>query len=848
MLRATMRNLFAHKVRLLLTGLSVVIGIGFLAGTLVFTDTLKSTFNDLVGRTSKNLSVVVRAQSDFSTTDIGSNTDRKLVPEGLVAQVKSVDGVANAVGSIEGNDLLVTKDGKAVKPKSPGPPTLAVSWTPSNFGTLEFVAGHGPTGPGQVAVDKSAADNYKLRIGDPVTVQTQGAPIKANIVGIVTVGGSSNLAGAVLSVFDPQTAQQVAGKPGYFNQIDVEAAKGVSQQALADRIGKTLPSGYEAVTGKAVQKEQTDSINKALGFFNVFLLIFAGVALFVGLFIILNTFTMLVAQRTRELALLRAIGASRKQVMTSVLSESFVVGLIASTVGIGLGLLVATGVRGLLGAVGVSMPSGSLIVKSHTIIAAYIVGIVVTLIAAGAPALRASRIPPVAAMRDGVALPERSLRIRAIIGGVVTAIGVAFIASSIRGTSGGAAASVGIGIALVMIGVWVMSALLSRPVVRIIGAPFVRLFGTTGRLSRSNAIRNPRRTASTAAALMIGLALVSMLSVVATSTKSSIAAVVNKNLGADYVLTSDSVQGFSPDVAAKASQTAGVTTVGETRVGAAHLDGKNAFLVAVSDNIGKVIKVNMKSGSLDALKSNELLVSKSKAASNKWHVGDDVAAEFPTGGKTQLRVGGIFDDNDLLGNGGADYLISLTTYEQNYNTQLDTIVYVLANPDQRVATANALTDNLKTYPQVKVQSQADYKDSISKQIDQFVGLIFGLLALALLIAVLGIVNTLALSVYERTREIGLLRAIGMTRRQLRRMVRLESVVIAVFGALLGLALGALFGWAVVSTSGGQLNHVVFPVGQFIGYVIGAGVIGVLAALFPAWRASRRPVLAAIAAE
>jgi putative ABC transport system permease protein len=502
----------------------------------------------------------------------------------------------------------------------------------------------------------------------------------------------------------------------------------------------------------------------------------------------------------------------------------------------------------LLDEFGVSMPSGSLIVKSHTIITAYIVGILVTLLAAAAPALRASRIPPVAAMRDGVALPERSLRIRAIIGGAVTLIGVALIASSIRGTSGGAAANVGIGIALVMIGVWVMSALLSRPLVRFIGAPLVRLFGTTGRLARSNAIRNPRRTASTAAALMIGLALVSMLSVLATSTKSSIAALVNKNLGADYVLTSDSFQGFSPDVAAKARQTPGVTTVGETRMGAAHLNGKNAMLVAVSDNIGQVIKVDMKSGSLDALKSNELLVSKSKADANKWHVGDAVAVEFPTGGKTQLKVGGVFDDNDLLGNGGANYLISLPTYEQNYNSQLDAIVYVLANPDQRVATANALADSLQPYPQVKIQSQADYKDSISKQIDQFVGLIFGLLALALLIAVLGIVNTLALSVYERTREIGLLRAIGMSRRQLRRMVRLESVVIAVFGAVLGLVLGALFGWAIVSTSGGQLNHVVFPVAQFVLYLVGAGVLGVLAALVPAWRASRRPVLAAIATE
>ena len=282
----------------------------------------------------------------------------RLVPTSLVASVKATDGVADAVGAVQGNDLLVTSAGKAVVPKSPGPPTLAVSWTPSNFGSLAFIQGRGPVAAGEVAIDKGAADAYNLHVGDPVTVQTQGAPLKATIVGIATVGGSSNLAGAVLSVFDPTTAQQVTGKPGFVNQIDVHAASGVSQDALAARIGATLPKGFEAVTGEAVNKEQSAAISKALGFFNVFLLIFAGVALFVGLFIILNTFTMLVAQRTRELALLRAIGASRRQVMTAVLGESFLVGIVASTVGLAFGIVVAIGVRALLSAVGVSMPGG----------------------------------------------------------------------------------------------------------------------------------------------------------------------------------------------------------------------------------------------------------------------------------------------------------------------------------------------------------------------------------------------------------------------------------------------------------------------------------------------------------
>ena len=848
MLRATLRNVFAHKVRLLLTGLSVVLGIGFLAGTLVFTDTLKTTFNDLVGRTSVNLSVVVRAKSDFSSTDIGASSDRALVPNSLVASVAAVPGVRQAIGEVQGIDLLVTQAGKAVQPKSPGPPTLAVSWTPANFGSLAFVQGAGPTGPGQVAVDQSAADSYHLHIGDPVTVQTQGAPIQATIVGIVTVGGSSNLAGAVLSVFDPATAAQVAGKPGFANQIDVQAASGVSQEALAARIGPTLPKGFEAVTAKAVNKEQTTAISKALGFFNVFLLIFAGVALFVGLFIILNTFTMLVAQRTRELALLRAIGASRRQVMGAVLGEALVVGVVASTVGLVVGLLVALGVRSLLDAVGVSMPAGSLVIKTHTIVASYIVGVLVTLLAAWFPSFRASRIPPVAAMRDGVALPERSLHIRAVIGGALTLLGAIAIAAALGTGTGGAAAQIGVGILLVMVGIWIMSALLSRPVVRLIGAPLVWIFGTPAKLGRSNAVRNPRRTAATSASVMIGLALVTMLSVLAASTKSSITSVVNNNLGADYVLTSQSFLGFSPDVATRATATPGVATVGETRVGAAHLNGKTAVVAAVSTDIGSVIKVHMASGSLNALQKNELLISKTQATTSKLHVGDVVSVEYPTGGMQHINVGGIFDDNSLLGNGGADYLIGLATYAKNYTTQLDAIVYVLAKPGQREAVGAALESSLKAYPQVKVQGQSAYKDSITKQIDQFVNLIFGLLALALIIAVLGIINTLALSVYERIREIGLLRAVGMTRRQLRRMIRLESAVIAVFGALLGLGLGVIFGWAVVSNAGGQLTHVVFPIGSFVGFVIGAAVVGVLAALWPAWRASRRPVLAAIATE
>jgi putative ABC transport system permease protein len=846
MLKATLRNLFAHKIRLLLTGLSVVIGVGFLAGTLVFTDTLKATFNGLVGRVSKNLSVVVRAQSDFSSQDIGSSSARALVPESLVTKVKTVDGVQDAVGAVQGIDLLITQSGKAVTPKSPGPPTLAVSWTPSNFSTLTFEQGRGPSGAGEVAVDKGAADQYNLRIGDPVTVQTQGAPIQSKIVGIVTVGGSSNLAGAVLSVFDVPTAQQVVGKPGFVNQIDVRASSGVSQSTLAARISPTLPKGYEAITGAASAKEQSDSINKALGFFNIFLLIFAGVALFVGLFIILNTFTMLVAQRTRELALLRAIGASRRQVMNSVLGEASIVAVIASTLGLVGGLVVAIGLRNLLDAIGVSMPPGSLVIRSSTVIWSYVVGIVVTLVAALVPAYRAARIPPVAAMRDGVALPERTLRVRAIVGAAVTVVGALAIASSIRGNGGKAAATVGFGILIVIIGIWISSAFLARPVVRVLGAPLRTI---SGRLARSNAMRNPRRTAVTATTLMIGLAIVSLLSVLASSTKASIASVVDRNLGADYVLTSSSFTGFSPDVAKRAAAAPGVSTVVEQRFGPARVGGHTVQLLALTPNFGALLKLDAKAGTVSSLDADGLLVAQATATSRSLHVGDMQKVEFPNGSSQDLRVQGIYSDSasNLLqfGNG---YLIALPTYAAHTIEQLDLSVFVLAKAGQRDPVADSLKTALQGYPQVKIQGQAAFKDAEQKQINTFLGLMYGLLTLSLLVAVLGIANTLALSVYERVREIGLLRAVGMARRQVRRMIRFESGIIAAFGALLGVVLGSVFGWAIVSSSGDQVNKLVFPVSLLVLFVVGAAVIGILAAVFPAWRAARRPVLAAIATE
>ncbi|MCL6537996.1 MAG: ABC transporter permease [Acidothermus sp.] len=848
MLRASIRNLVAHKVRLVLTVLAVMIGVAFLVGTQIFTDTVKATFDELLGRTSKNLSVVVREKSDFGASDFGAS--RQPIPESLVATVEAVPGVAHAVGSVTGFATLVTADGRAVVPKVVGPPTLATSWTPSNLSSLRFVAGRGPRGPGEVAIDKAAADRFHLGLGDRVTVQTEGAPMAATVVGIVTVGASSNLAGAVLSVFDPATAQRVVGRPGYVNEIDVEAEPGITQDELAARISAVLPAGVEAVTAKTVTKENTAAISKALGFFNTFLAIFAGVALFVGLFIIVNTFTMLVAQRTRELALLRAVGASRAQITLAVLGEAAAVGGVAATLGIAFGTVVAFGVRGLLHAVGVGLPSGPLVMNGRTVLLGYLVGILVTVSAALGPALRAARIPPVAALRDVVALPVRSLRIRAIVGAALLGIGaMVAVGGWLAGSKGGgAAARVGIGAVALIVGMWLASPVLSRPVIHALGAPLVAVRGVIARLARSNAIRNPRRTAATASALMIGLALVSMLAVLTSSTKASIASLVDRNLGADFVLQSEGFDGFSPDVAHRAATLPGVETVAETRVGRARVNGKTEFLAAVSPTIGSVVGLTMTSGSLTTLDDGALLVSRSRAQAAKLTTGSTVEVEFPDRTRERLRIGGVYEDNALLANGGAGYLVSLSTYERHYAVQRDVIVYVEAAPGHQEEVSAGLARALQPYPQIHVRSQAEYKKSILTQVDQIVGLITGLLGVALVIAVLGIANTLALSVYERIREIGLLRAVGMTRRHVRSMVRLEALVIAVFGALVGVVLGSLIGLALVGASGNQIDHLVVPFGQLAVYVLVAAILGLLAAAGPAWQAGRRPVLTAIATE
>src|SRR4051794_38985033 len=504
MLRYTLKTLLAHKLRLVLSAVAVVIGVAMVSGTYVLTDTLGRTFDNLFSSVNRNTAVAIRGANAFDN----ANSDRPPIPAALLDRVRAVPGVRAAEPEIQAGNTMVVDPQTGQPLSNGGAPGLGVNYSDSTLSTLVVREGRGPHGPGEIAVDRATFRDAHLRLGDEATVLVSGKPARFRVVGVMTLGSSDNVGGATLTIFDTPTAQQLLLSPDRLTQISVAADSGVSQAELAARVRTVTGAGTDVVTGKQLAKESSDSIKQGLSFFNTFLLAFGFIALFVGAFIISNTFSMLIGQRVRELALLRALGAARKQVTRSVLGEALAVGVLGSTVGLGLGVLVAAGLKAVIAGVGVDIPSGSIVFLPRTVILGYAVGVLVTTASALLPALKASRVPPVAAMRDTFVLPARSLRVRAIVGSAVTLLGAAFMGLGLAGSGSSAAVAVGLGAALVFLGVAALSPLIAGPVIRVLGSPIRRGFGTVGVLSSANAQRNPRRTAATASALMIGLALV----------------------------------------------------------------------------------------------------------------------------------------------------------------------------------------------------------------------------------------------------------------------------------------------------------------------------------------------------
>ena len=840
MWRATIKGLVAHKLRLGLTALSVVLGVAFVAGTFVLTDTLNHTFDTLFSQVNKGVAVSVRAKSSFGQ-------DRQRIPESLVGTIRRVDGVRRAEGIVQGYAQVVDSDGKPVT--TGGAPTFGINWVNAPENPLSLREGRAPERAGEVGIDVATARKAKLSIGDRVTILFEGPPETFRVTGLLGFGTADNLAGATLAAFDTATAQRVLHAEGKFDTIDVVGDPGVPAVALRNRIAAVLPKGVQAVTGAEASQEAAKQVKEGLSFFQTALLVFAGIALFVGTFIIFNTFSIIVAQRTRELGLLRALGASGGQVTASVLVEAVLVGVLASVVGLALGVLLAVGLKALLAGFGLSLPSSGLQFLPRTIWVSLVVGTVVTLVAAVSPARRAATIPPIAAMRD-VPAPAASLRRRSIVGSVVTALGLGALLFGLFGSIAQPIRYVGLGVALIFVGVAMLAPLVARPLSRGIGAPLARTFRVPGRLGRENASRNPRRTASTASALMIGLGLVTFVSIFGQSVKTSVSDVLASTLRADFILSSDQFTGFTPSVAQRVGDLPGVGAVSEvrgTQDSRVKIRGKTQFVSGVDPaTIGRVMDLDVSSGSIRALARGGLAVQADQATTYGWKAGDRIRVQFPSGGARRVPLVAIFDANTFIG----DYLVSTATFDREYTEHLDQAVLLTTArgvaPDTLRGRLEAATTQ---FGNVKVQDQAQYRADQAKQIDTLLGLVTALLLLAIVIALFGIVNTLALSIFERIREIGLLRAVGMTRRQVRGMIRWEAVIIAVFGAVLGLAVGLFFAWALVQALKDQgITAFAVPVGQLVTYLVLAALAGVLAAVWPARRAARIDVLRAVTVE
>jgi putative ABC transport system permease protein len=852
--KVILRGLLSHKLRFALTALAVVLGVAFVSGTFVLTDTINKTFTNLFEQTTKGIDVAVRSTSNV--TGQGGQS-RAPIPASLLAKIKGDDktkgipGVRDAEGTVNGYAQFIGRDGKPVT--TGGAPTLGISLStvPELQAGAVLREGSRPNGPDEVAIDAHTASKQSFHVGDQVRILFQGPPRTFTVSGIIGFGSADNLAGATLAGFDLRTAQKVLNRPGVFDEIDVVAEPGVSPQVLRDRIRAAIDGSYEALTGKELAEDTSKSVGQFVNFINIALLAFAFVALFVGSFIIVNTFSIILAQRSRELALLRCLGASRRQVLGSVLAEALIVGLLAAIVGIGLGVVVAIGLKAVFAAIGATLPATTLVIAPRTIIVGLVVGIVVTVLASLVPAVKAVRVPPVAALRDeavAAAVPRINWK-RTTFGTVVTVIGLALLLAGLFAKQGNRLLNVAVGAIVIFLGVGLLSPLVARPLARLIGWPFAHWAGQPGKIARDNAMRSPRRTASTAAALMIGLALVSFVTIFAQSIKVSSAKTLDQAVAADYILTgpSNSGVGFSTDVVKRLSQQPELDSATGIRFGQFRLDGGTQQLVGIDPpGFDRTVNTETISGKLTDLESGGVAVREDVAKQHNWKVGDTVPMEFLVGGNQGEPIKAIYKDNQLNG----PYLLSLKDYEQHYTDQLDFIGLVKAKSGVSPDSSRAAIDRVVAdFPTVQVRDQAEFKQQQASQIDQLLSLFYILLALAVVIAVIGIINTLALSVLERVRELGLLRALGMTKGQLRSMIRWEAIIIAVLGAVLGLAVGVFFGWTVVrALKNSGITDFSVPIGTLIGFVVFAAIAGVLAAVFPGRRAAKIDVLRAVTTE
>ncbi|GAA1893742.1 ABC transporter permease [Asanoa iriomotensis] len=846
MLRATLKSLLARKVRLILSGLAVILGVMFVAGSFVLTDTLSRSFDSIFSDAYSQTDVTVAGKAKVAVSEMEGEQVPANIPQSAVTTVSALPGVAQARGVVAADGAtMIGSNGKAVG--SFGPPQLGENWLGENALT-QLREGRGPTADDEIVVNVGLATAGKVKVGDRVGVLTLDAKQREfTIVGTFGYSGDRDSLGGVneIAFTEPVAQRLMLGAPGVFSSIDVKATDGTTPAALKERVAAALGADYTVRTGEEAAADDAAGLKDSLKFFNNILLGFAGIALFVGIFLIINTFSIVVAQRTKELALLRAIGAGRRQVIGSVLTEAVIVGTVASVIGVGAGIGVGALLAFLAGKFSGGLELAGLGVPPVALVASFVVGVVVTIVAAVMPALRASRIPPVAAMQD-VATPDRPLTKITAIGGVITAAAAALLGVGLY-ADGGLLLVAG-GVLLAFVGVALLTPVLSRPVVGLLGRIFA--WSVPGRLGRLNSGRNPRRTAITASALMVGIALVTGVGVVASSAKTSIAGAV-ESIDAQLIIqgtqTGPRAPTFAPGVVDEAKAVPGVRDVVGVGSDAATVDGRQQWVTSVTDAapLPAIYGSTAVAGSISALGPDQVIVSDETAKDHNWSVGSVLTVQLSRGNEHRYTISGIAPKDKAMGE-----VMLPAAAMQDFAQPAPSLGLVRLDEGTPVASVQPQIEALVAdNPLVSVIDQAAFTDQQTGMIDQVLVMIQILLALAILIAVLGIVNTLALSVMERTRELGLLRAIGLSRGATMRMITVEAVVISVFGALLGVVVGGGLGAAVVRALRDQgFTDLTLPWSTILLYLGVAALVGCVAAIVPSIRAARLNVLGAIAHE
>ncbi|NUP17590.1 MAG: ABC transporter permease [Streptomyces sp.] len=837
MFRTALRNVLAHKARLLMTVLAVTLGVAFVSGTLIFNDTLSDGYRD---QTAKSYAHVDVEATSYDPSDKVPGLSAKALDE-----IARLDGVAGAAGRVDGGADVADKDGGLIGGGSSG---MGANFAPGKDGKdplYVFTDGSGPTEPGQVALDKDTAEKGGHHVGDTVRVAFRGPAKTYELSGIFTTDDTSVALGDSLVLFDTPVAQRLFLQPGFYEYVTVTAGSGTSNTELAASLRKLLPDDTDVKTGQQLADERAKGGANDASTLSTILLAFAAVALFVSVFLIANTFTMLAAQRTRELALLRAVGASRRQVTRSVLIEAMAVGSVASAAGLGLGAAMAAVVRSTVGVFGAKNPDGPLVVTSTTVLVAAVVGVLVTMLAAWLPAHRAAKIPPVAAIGSAhLPATTRSLLIRNLFGGFITLLGAAVVVAGAGAGGSTGKGLVGLGAILAVTGVLVLIPLLSRPVIAVV-QPLLRAgFGVSGKLAGQNAVRSPRRTGATASALAIGLTVVSAMTVLATTLGQSTDRMTTDIVKADYMATASGVS-LDTSAAAALRKVPGVTTVSQEQQSWMQLDGIQEDVSAVTPaDFDEAIRLPVVSGSQGTLAKGQVAVADDEARAHGWKVGDTLPAVYGDSDKSRkLTVGAVFESNEVV----LPVVVSADVIDPNATSTTFSKSYLKTDGS---TSEKALADALAGRPGIKIDDRQGIRDEFSGSFDTVLNVLYALLAISLVIAVLGVVNTLAMSVFERQREVGMLRAVGLDRRGVTRMIQLEAVVISVFGAAIGIAVGAFLGWAVCEVMKGEIPGYAFvlPWDRFGLFLLLAALVGLLAAMWPARSAARLNMLTAIKTE